>query len=116
MHVFSLTNVDNIFILDEGTKNFKKRSKIEQLWWDIQITVLNSGHLIAIQILLEPFFPPLRNSSGETSCHFFFFSQVYNLIITGHLILRNDFHDHVLIDIVPFVIKNDRNPEEVKEL
>lgn len=37
------------------------------------------------------------------------------MVIAGHLILGDDFHDHILVDIVPLIVEDDSNPEEIQQ-
>ena len=114
MHISSLTNIDNILVLDESTEGLEEGGKVEELRWDIKILIGGSRYLILLDILIEPIFSISGDLSWDGISIFLLLGKVDNLIVAGNLILWDDFHNHILIDIVSFIIEDNCNSEEIE--
>lgn len=113
MHVWCLTDIDNVLVFDEGAKYLEKCCDIEELRRHIKDGVVLDGLVVKHWVFSYQYFQLVFNEVGNTP-HFQVLSlEVDDVILATNLILRYNFHDDVLVDVVTLVVEDHNNAEEV---
>lgn len=110
MHVRALTDVDHIFVFDQGRKYLKERANVKEFRSHIQVWVVPCRNKVTLLVSSNPSFITVLDPIGQLIISF----EDDYLILAWDLILGNYLHDHILVDIVPLVIKNNNNSQKVK--
>ena len=62
VHVGTLTDINYVLVLNQGTENLKKGSKIKKFGTYIQFLVVSNASVVNFLVLLNPAFVALRDS------------------------------------------------------
>lgn len=113
MHISSLTNIHDVLILYESTEYLKESRHVKKFRWYIEVCILCAWLFISNEVVVEPLFAISGNLSRKSTLIFFFLSKVDNSIVTTDLILRDNLHDHILVDVVSFIVKYNSHSQKV---
>lgn len=117
MHIGCLTDIDYILILDQGGKDFEEDGDIAQLRWDIEIEgELEGSPTVLFTIIVDPYSIGVVDGVAETEWGIFFGLEVDDLVVGWDLILWDELHDHILVDIVALVIEDYCDSQKVHQL
>lgn len=112
VHVGALADIDDVFVLDQSGEDLEEGSNVEQLGTDVQVGVSPDGEEIVLFVKVHPMLEAAGYPLGEAVVSV----EDDDLVLAGDLVLGDDFHDYVLVDVVALVVEDDYDSEEVQKL
>ena len=116
MHVGCLTDIDHILVFDEGGENLEESGDVGEEWAEVQAHgVVEGGPSVFLIVIDDPEGIGVIDVIAVGEGGLFFGLEVDYLVVGGDLILRDELHDHVLVDIVALIVEDYCNPQKIHQ-